>query len=103
MEIVIWILTGGLVFMALLVVLLAGYVLQRNQRAPDQALMLMVKDLANVALMAKRSGPQHGTYRIAEPPEATPTPLEVALGREPAVEAIEDATDEAMQVARMGP
>lgn len=51
---VIWILTIGLVGMGLLVCVLAAYVLQRNQRAPDQALTLMVQDLVNVALTAKR-------------------------------------------------
>lgn len=95
MEMVIGILTGGLVCMALLVVVQSRNVLRRNQRPPDQALVSMVQDLVTAVLAAKRpSRPGR---------EWTPTAVDMAASdMRPGDESV-DPADSAVQVARMGP
>ena len=95
MEIVIGILTGGLVCMALLVVVLARNVLRRSQRPPDQALVSMVQDLVNVVLAAKQAPPPQWRFDGSNlTPEGAQAAMRIA--DEP-----EDATNDAMQVNHM--
>jgi len=104
MELVIGILTGGLLGMAVLVVVLTGYVLRRNQRPPDQALVAMVQDLVNVVLTAKRS-PQRRWPWPPVPADMTPEQTNADLGPQVSTNAEDDdrptPDDRAGRVAKM--
>ncbi len=75
---VIWILAIGLVGMGLLVCVLAGFVLQRNQRSADQKLVVMVQDLVNAVLASRATSLEQADAvqrvwrHVVEPTAPTP-------------------------------
>ena len=92
---VIWILAIGLVGMGLLVCVLAGFVLQRNQRSADQKLVVMVQDLVNAVLVTRASAVdqadavQRVWRRVTDSPAGAPAPSPDGTELPPGADAVQ--------------